>query len=75
MKQTSYFGNLSSNSFRIEAVTHSVLDVITNKTPIQVYQALYFDEDGSEVFSDLDDLIKNKWQLWLWLMKATNVCI
>ena len=67
MKQTSYFGNLSSNSFRIGAVTQSVLDVIPNKTPIQVYQALYFDEDGNEVFSDLDDLIRNKWQLWLWL--------
>lgn len=67
MKQTAYFGNLSQHSFRIGAVSHSILDLIPNKTPIKVYQALYFDEDGNEVFSDLDDLIRNKWQLWLWL--------
>jgi hypothetical protein len=58
---------MSTNGFQIGCITVDILDIIPNNTPVEILQGIYFDDQGNEIITDGEALIKNKWQLWLWL--------
>lgn len=66
------FARLSNEGFQIGCVTMDILEIIPNNTPVNILQGIYFDEDGREIITDGESLIKNKWQLWLWLHEVAT---
>ena len=73
MNSAPYFGKLFSQGFQIGFVPINVLNVIPNNTPVKIIQAIYYDELGNEQITDAEELIQNKWHLWLWIHEHENL--
>jgi len=73
MNTIPFFGKLSKNGFQISSVEISILNCIPNNTPVQLHQGIFLDEEHNQIITDGEDLINNKWQLWLWLHETENL--
>jgi hypothetical protein len=73
MNTIPFFGKLSMNGFQISSVEITILNCIPNNTPVQLHQGIFLDEEDNQIITDGEELINNKWQLWLWLHETENL--
>lgn len=58
MQHYPVYSSYHDNSFQIAYVSKNIIDVIPRNTPILLHQLIYVTDDGHEIITDADDLLR-----------------